>query len=162
VPWLTVGGRTWLDDADRLHRRLAVHPHPERGWITLSIWETNECRATFHLRLADAPHFIYQLAEGLAGATDLGPGDASGAGGGGAGGVRPSVVETGMHLLGRGARWLGGLGPRGGLGRAGPASDSGPASSSGPASGAGPASRSGPPRLRAVEDRGSQPGRSSG
>jgi hypothetical protein len=133
-PWLSVGGRTWLDDADRRNRRLAAHAHPERGWITLSIWDANECRATFHLRQADAPRLIYQLAEGLAGAADLRPVPARG----------PSVIETGVHLVDRGMRWLGWLGARVGLGRSGPAPGSVP------------------PRLRAVEDPGSEPDRSSG
>jgi hypothetical protein len=154
VPWLTVGGRTWLDDADRVSRRLAVHAHPERGWITLSVWDANECRATFHLRQADASRLIYQLAEGLAGAARPGPSDPGRGdpGPGDPGPTRPrpgrpalpSVVETGAHLLDRGVRWVGRLGARAGLGRSGSA----------------PARV--PPRLRAVADLGSQPDRSSG
>jgi hypothetical protein len=138
VPWLTVGGRSWLDDADRDNRRLAAHAHPERGWITLSVWDADECRATFHLRQADAPRLIYQLAEGLAGAADLSPGT------GGPSPARSSLVETGVHLLGRGVRWLGWLGARAGLGRSGPAPLPAPI------------------RLRVVEDPGPQSDPSSG
>jgi hypothetical protein len=71
--WPNVGGRAWFDDADRFGRRLAVHARPERGWITLSVWEGNECRATFHVHPRDIPRLVYELAEGLAGRLAAGP-----------------------------------------------------------------------------------------
>ncbi len=138
APWLSVGGRAWFADADRPGRRLAVHARPDRGWITLSVWDRDQCRATFHLRQSDAPHLLYELAAGLAGSGD--PGDPAAPADRAdradpVTGPRPlappwqAPLETAANLLGRGSRWL----------RAHAEAPSRPPS---------PA----PPRLRAVED----------
>jgi hypothetical protein len=97
-----MAGRAWFDDADRPERRLAVHARPERGWITLSFWDGEECRATFHLPQEDAPLLVYELAAGLA----LGPPPAD---------VPPppgppapswrGPLDTAANLLGRGSKW---------------------------------------------------------
>jgi hypothetical protein len=115
-----------------------MHARPDRGWITVSVWDGDQCRATFHLRQADAPHLVYELAAGLAGGRDEGADPVTG--------PRPSVpalrgpLATAANLLGRGSRWLHekAAGVRPGQ----------PASA--------------PPQLRAVEDPGDDPDRSPG
>jgi hypothetical protein len=106
APWFNVGGRAWFADADRPGRRLAVHARPDRGWVTLSVWDGEECRATFHLRQAEAPHLLYELAAGLAeGGRPADPADP-------VTGPRPvappwqAPLDTAANLMGRGSQWL--------------------------------------------------------
>ncbi|HEY3810859.1 MAG TPA: hypothetical protein VGL49_05445, partial [Acidimicrobiales bacterium] len=101
--WLTVGGRAWFADADRPGRRLAVHARPDRGWITVSVWDGDQCLATFHLRQADTPHLLYELAAGLADGRDGGADPVTGPG---PAAPSRSPLDTAANLLGRGSRWL--------------------------------------------------------
>lgn len=59
-------GHTWYADADRKGRRLALRVHAERRQISLSLWDDNSCRATYHLSLSDVPDLIRDLAAALA------------------------------------------------------------------------------------------------
>ena len=57
--------RHWFSDDRTPARRMGVSWHPENGLMVLSLWQGNECTATFRLPIDDAARLIQILAGGL-------------------------------------------------------------------------------------------------
>jgi hypothetical protein len=59
------GDRSWFTDPRSPSRRLGVSTHPSERVVVLSLWTDDRCTSTFQLPLADAPHLVGALTQGL-------------------------------------------------------------------------------------------------
>lgn len=57
--------RHWFTDDRTPARRMGVSWHAENGLMVLSLWQGDECTATFRLPIEDAARLIQILAGGL-------------------------------------------------------------------------------------------------
>jgi hypothetical protein len=54
LPWSRAETGEWFYDAQRPERRMRVTWHPDKRLAVLSLWDGNECSATFRLPIEDA------------------------------------------------------------------------------------------------------------